>query len=173
MEHPARKNIRLKDYDYSQNGAYFVTICAINRDCIFGNILVGQGLCSCHLSAIGKIIEEEIIGLSKRYRPLEISKYVIMPNHIHLIINILNERQEQSPCPTLGNIVCSLKSITTKHANFMDNRPGRIIWQYRYHDHIIRDDSEYRQIWQYIDENPIQWELDEYNPQNNPKEILL
>jgi len=55
----------------------------------------------------------------------------------------------------------------------MDNRPGRIIWQYRYHDHIIRDESEYRQIWQYIDENPIQWELDEYNPQNNPKEILL
>ena len=95
MELPYRKSIRLKEYDYSQNGAYFITICTHNRERIFGDI-VGQGLCSCRLSPIGEIINNEILNIEKRYMGIKIDKYVIMPNHIHLIIQIHNEsRQEQ------------------------------------------------------------------------------
>ncbi len=112
MELQKRKLIRLKDYDYSQNGAYFLTICTHNRECLFGEIVVGQGLCSCRLSQIGNIVKEEVNALLIRYPNIIISNYVIMPNHMHMIIEI--ERQEQSPCPTIGDIICTLKSITTK-----------------------------------------------------------
>ncbi len=161
MELPKRKSIRLKDYDYSQNGAYFVTICTHNRECIFGEIVVGQGLCSCRLTQNGNIIGEEIDALLIRYPGIVISNYVIMPNHIHIIIQI--ERQEQSPCPTVGDVICTFKSITTKKSNLFDNVKGRKIWQFRYHDHIIRNEKEYLKIWQYIDTNPQKWEEDCYH----------
>ena len=99
-----------------------------------------------------------------------------MTNHIHMIISISgergfyrqyelsrklsSERQEQSPCPTIGNIICSLKSITTKKANKQHNTSGRKIWQFRFHDHIIRNEQEYQKISHYIDTNPQTWEND-------------
>ncbi len=155
---PKRKSIRLKDYDYSNNGVYFVTICTHDRKCLFGDIVVGQGLCSCRLSQIGNIVVEEIDALLIRYPTITISNYVIMPNHIHLIIEI--ERQEQSPCPTIGDIICALKSITTKKSNLCDNIKGCKIWQFRYYDHIIRNEKEYQKIWEYVDTNPRLWEQD-------------
>ena len=162
---PKRKNMRLKNYDYSQNGAYFITICSHNRECIFSEVLVGQGLCSCRPTPIGSIIEEEIIALPTRYPHLTVDKFVIMPNHIHMIIVIDAGRQEQSPCPTttIGDIVCALKSITTKRANQCDSEKGRKVWQFRYHDHVIRSKTDYLQIWTYIDENPVRWSEDVYH----------
>ncbi len=162
MEIAKRKSIRLKNYDYSWNGAYFVTICTYNRECILAEI-VGQGLCSCRFTNIGKIVEKEIKNLENRYKNILIPNFIIMPNHVHFIIEIDNNtRQEQSPCPTIGDVVCTLKSITTKEANLLDNTKGRKIWQYRYHDHIIRNEKEYQQIWQYIDTNTIKWQIDCY-----------
>ena len=160
-----RKQIRLPEYDYSQNGAYFVTLCAYNRLPLFGN--VGQGLCpclspKCDLTPIGQIIQDELTQIASRYPATKIDKYVIMPNHIHAIIIIGDGRQGQSPCPTLGDIIRVLKSISTKTANKMDNLPGRKIWQYRYYDHIIRNEQGYREIWRYIDDNPARWEKDRY-----------
>ncbi len=160
MELPKRKQIRLQKYDYSQNGAYFVTICTHNRKCLLGEIVVGQGLCSCRLSPIGNIVREEIDGLLIRYPGITISNFIIMPNHVHMIIEI--ERQEQSPCPTIGDVICTFKSITTKNTNLFDNVKGRKIWQFRYHDHIIRNENEYQKIWNYIDNNPLLWEKDLY-----------
>jgi len=165
---PKRKGIRLKGYDYSQNGAYFITICSHNRETIFAEISVGQGLCSCRTTPIGGIIEEEIIALPARYPYVAVDQYAIMPNHVHMTIMIdrmqQGWRQEQSPCPTgtIGDVVCALKSITTKRANQCDGMKGRKIWQARYHDRIIRDEAEYLKIWQYIDENPARWVEDVY-----------
>lgn len=202
MNLPKRKNIRLKGYDYSQNGLYFVTICAYKRQHLFGKI-VGQGLCSCRhqnidytsenfslqsaceLSSIGQIVEKEIINTEKRFKHISITDFIIMPNHIHMIIwinniheNNLNRsqckpRQEQSPCPTIGDFICALKSMSTKRANEKDNVKGRKIWQYRYHDHIIRNEKEYQVISKYICENPQKWEQDCYHPQNNKLEVQI
>ena len=165
MKHlPVRKNIRLKDYDYSQPGYYFVTICTVNRIAWLGDVNVGQGLCSCRLSEIGNMVEIELRRLGQRYDNLNIDKYVIMPNHVHAII-VLTQRREQSPRPTttLVDIVCVLKSITTKTFNKMNNTSGKTLWQSRFHDHIIRNDEEYQRLWQYIDENPARWNDDCYH----------
>ena len=173
MDLPKRKNIRLKEYDYSKNGAYFITICTHNRERLFGEF-VGQGLCSCRLpeivlSVMGKNISNELLQLEKRYQLMKINKYIIMPNHIHVIVVLDNDRlqnlyelQEQSPCPTIGDIICAFKSITTKQCNKSDNIIERKIWQPRFHDHIIRNDEEYKILWEYIDTNPLKWELDKY-----------
>ena len=159
MDLPKRKKLRLCGYDYSQNGAYFVTICTKDKAHILGE-LVGQGLCSCRLSPIGEIVEREINNISTRFDPVQVDKYVIMPNHIHVLLTINTQRQEQSPCPTTGDIICALKSLSTKAANAQDHISGRKIWQSRYYDHIVRNEEDYLKIWQYIDENPLKWEAD-------------
>lgn len=176
---PQRKNIRIKKFDYSSNGAYFITICAYQRKNIFGEITttdnnqnVGQGLCSCRLSPIGIIIDEEIQNLVKRYCNIEINKYVIMPNHLHMILCInksINQClwQEQSPCPTISDMVCTMKSIATKRVN--KTLIPQKIWQPRFYGHIIRGEADYLKIWKYIDTNQIKWELDCYYKQDNHK----
>ena len=137
---------------------------------LFGEIegVVGQGLCSCRLTPIGEIIEREWYSLAERYPHITFDNFVVMPNHIHAIISINWDseiRQEQSPCPThptIGDIICAYKSITTKLCNKNDNITGRKIWHFRFHDHIIRNQDEYQLIWQYIDENPVRWKEDRY-----------
>lgn len=113
-------------------------------------------------SEIGKIIDEEIKNLECRYSNIKIDNYIIMPNHVHLIITINQIRQEQSPCPTLFDIICTLKSITTKRANKTDNLSGRKIWQPRFHDHIIRCQDDYEKIWNYVEHNIAKWKTDKY-----------
>jgi len=160
-ELPIRKSIRLKDYDYSKPGYYFITICVEGRYEILGTIDVGQGLCSCRLSEAGDIAYTELYKLETRYKNMVIDKYVIMPNHIHAIIKI--ERREQSPRPTtVMDMMCAYKSITTKCYNKISGMTGKTLWQDRFHDHIIRDREDYQRIWQYIDENPQKWAEDRY-----------
>lgn len=159
---PVRKNIRLKDYDYSQVGYYFITICTRNRINWLGKIDVGQKLCSCRLSEIGIITETELFQLENRYSILKIEKHIIMPNHVHAIF-ALNERREQSPRPTtLMDMICTFKSVTSKAFNKASDTTARILWQSRFHDHIIRNEAEYQNIWQYIDTNPAKWKEDCY-----------
>lgn len=153
MELPKRKPTRLKGYDYSQNGAYFITICTNNRKCILSNI-VGEGLCALPkntLTYIGKEIEKTIQYINDNYNNVSIDKYVIMPNHIHLIIILDDSGGHRNP--PLQNIIGQLKSYTT-------NKYGNSLWQRSYHDHIIRGEKDYQKIWEYIDTNPIKWELD-------------
>ncbi|MEG1044002.1 MAG: transposase [Oscillospiraceae bacterium] len=152
---PKRKQIRLQGYDYSSNGAYFVTICTNNRQELLCEICRGGAL----LLPIGTICENEISQLQKRYM-IKIDKYVIMPNHIHMVIVIDEERAEQSPSPTISDIICTFKSLTTKLSNANDNITGRKIWQRSFHDHIIRNENEYQKICQYIDTNPQKWDED-------------
>lgn len=171
-----RKSIRLNGYDYSQVGAYFVTICTQIRAPLFWqrNSSVGQGLCLClpsesacppsfdppGLSALGHIVQNELEALPERFPSVILDKYVVMPDHIHVIL--IFTRQGQSPCPTLGAVVEAFKSITTKQINRYWETPGQKIWPFRYHDHIIRNEADYRRIWQYIDTNPEKWKDDCY-----------
>lgn len=108
MELPKRKPNRLKQYDYTLNGAYFITICTQNRKEILSEIIVGRGLApaECKLSEYGKIAEQELLNLEKRYAGVKIDKYVIMPDHIHAIISINNDiTAGASPRPTLSDMI--------------------------------------------------------------------
>ena len=156
---PKRKPTRLKGYDYSQNGAYFITICTNNKKCILGSI-VGQGLAPAeiNLSKYGKIVKEQLLDLENRYKTIKIDKFVIMPNHIHMILN-LNNTAGASPCPTISDVICSFKSLATRMCNISYSESQKI-FQTSFHDHIIRGEKDYRKIWEYIDTNVIRWEKD-------------
>lgn len=152
MELPKRKPNRLSDYDYSKCGAYFITICTKNRREMLCDVRATFGR-PLQLSEYGKIIQREIERIGAIYDNVVIDKYVIMPNHIHLIV-VLNENEGRPKvAPTISRIMQQFKGSITKQIGF-------IIWQKSYHDHIIRNECEYQKIWQYIDENPAKWEND-------------
>ena len=166
-ENPTRKHPRLKGYDYSQNGAYFITICVnVGRDVpgaphILGRI-VGDDVRDvpiCELSDYGRIVEKRIEEMNGVYDDMNVEKYVIMPNHIHLIICVNTDGgTSRTPSPTNAKIpgfISTFKRFTNKEC-------GISIWQRSYHDRIIRNDEEYLRIWKYIDENPIRWTEDQY-----------
>ena len=162
MDLPKRKPTRLKNYDYSQNGYYFITICSQNKAKIFGNI-VGEGSPLPKLSFCGKIVENAILSVNEKYPFVYPEKYVIMPNHIHIIFSVSNDGRG-NPSPTLANIVGWLKYKTTKQINSITGNIGNKIFQRSFHDHIIRGERDFLEIWNYIDENPQKWEDDElYN----------
>ena len=145
MDLPNRKNNRLQNYDYRQNGAYFITICTKDRKPILCNI-VGD---DAHIvpKKYGLILEKYIRNVE------EIEKYVIMPDHIHFIIRIDNGTMwASSPTKKVENIIRSLKILTTKEI-------GKPIFQRSYYDHVIRNQMDYAEIWQYIENNPVKWLL--------------
>ena len=154
MDLPKRKPTRLAGYDYGTPGAYFVTICTHNRKSALGHI-VGEGLCALpqnQLTPIGRETEKAIRYIHDRYDYVSIDKYVIMPNHIHLIVVLINNSGGHGS-PPLQTIIGQLKSYTT-------NIYGDILWQRSFHDHIIRGEKDYRKIWEYIDTNPQRWASD-------------
>lgn len=231
MEYPRRKPLRLKGYDYSQSGAYFLTICVGGRRAVLSDICGGEVL----LRPVGTIAEAELLRLQNRYS-VAIDKYVIMPDHIHMIMHVHRQTTrirtedamlcpmrpdrnppatgrggalprpmpprptrdewneappemwaeaspprptreewnevspetwmeappeagaEQSPAPTVGDILCAFKSITTKEINRYCNTLGQKLWQRSYYEHIIRNEQEYLNLWRYIEDNPRIWE---------------
>ena len=158
MNLPKRKPSRLKDYDYSQNGYYFVTVCTQNKAKIFGNI-VGEGSPLPQLSTQGKIVEKTLLSLNQKYPHINPEKYVIMPNHIHIIFSVNNDGRGD-PSPTIVNAVGWLKYNITKQINQNYNNIGNKIFQRSFHDHIIRGERDYLEIWNYIDTNPAKWKED-------------
>jgi len=165
---PIRKHPRLKKYDYSQNGYYHIIICTLNKQPILSKVVVGRGLAPAEieLSPIGVIVEEQLLKLSERYPYVNIDKYVIMPTHIHAIITLvitnINDAAGASPRPTVMDIVCAFKSISTRLCNKYDNVQGRQIWQESFYDEVIQTSEAYNNIWQYIDNNPAKWVEDRY-----------
>ena len=149
---PIRKENRLKDYDYSSCNTYFLTVCTKNKQPFFGNIVGAPiGRPYCELSEYGKIVDEAINNIEKKYIGVRLDKYVIMPAHIHLLITILPlAGGRQMGAPTVSNILNKLKGYVTKRIGFP-------VWQKLYYDHIIRDDTDYDAKWQYIDNNPSSW----------------
>lgn len=168
MNLPKRKKNRLRGYDYSSSGAYFITICTKNRACILSSVAVGDGSPVPLLKDTGKIVDDYIKLIPKKYPFAHIDKYVIMPNHIHFILTIekgesfdYGLRGTGNPSPTtVGEIIGWFKYQTTKCVNEKRKTIGQHIWQRSYHDHIIRNDEGYRDIYSYIDINPAIWEKD-------------
>ncbi|HZK24179.1 MAG TPA: hypothetical protein VFC74_02190 [Oscillospiraceae bacterium] len=157
---PKRKKLRLEYYDYRQHGAYFVTICTRGKQHLLGEISKQRNPSSAHdcvcLSRIGRVTEFEINKLSSIYDRVKIDKYVIMPNHLHLIIIINNVENGQTVfAPTLSRIIKQFKGSITKQI-------GYPLWQRSFYDHVIRSEQDYRAKWKYIDENPWHWQEDEY-----------
>lgn len=158
MNLPERKPNRLKEYDYSSNGAYFVTICTQDRKELLSRI-VGDGLSVPQLTQEGQIVNRYIDEISARYVGVRVDKYVIMPNHIHLLISIQNQNGTDDPSPTIGTIIGWFKYNVTKEINGCRNCIDKI-FQRSFHDHIIRNEQDYKEIWEYIDMNPLKWEED-------------
>ena len=156
MELPARKPTRLPNFDYSTPGAYFITICTKDRKCILGNIVGGGALDAPQMQTnhIGKMVEKYILSGNKTPY-VHVDKYVIMPNHIHMIL-LINNGASRASSPTnavIPRFVSALK-------RFCNQDTGFTIFQRSYHDHIIRNEQDYLRIWEYIDNNPVRWKED-------------
>lgn len=144
---PKRKNIRLKYYDYSKEGMYFITICVKDRIELLGQI---KRLNQIELSKEGKIVYTSLNNLKQTYTNIEIDEYVIMPNHIHLII-IIHEKNNL----TISRMIQQLKWGITR-------KIGTSIWQKSFYEHIIRNEKEHLKIKEYIQNNIINWKEDKY-----------
>jgi len=162
---PARKNIRLRGYDYSQNGAYYVTICVKDgHEILWEQKHVGAATCRPSLSHIGKIVDVAIQNIHQIYTCVIVDKYVIMPNHIHMILLMQNDNLEScvEECGRQIAAPTTISMIVRNMKRFASMQIGYSIWQRSYHDRIIRNEEEYQRIWKYIDENPLKREDDEY-----------
>ena len=162
-ELPKRKHTRLNNYDYSLAGAYFVTICTQNKRCTLSRI-VGRGLAPAETNEVeytsfGSIAEKQLLSLENRFSYLSVDQYVIMPNHIHVIFVLDNETAGASPRPTVMDIVCAYKSLTTMECKKIGL--SKKLFQTSFYEHIIRNQSDYEETVKYIYENPIRWYNDE------------
>ena len=165
-----RKTPRYQSIDYNSTGVYFITICTQNRQCILSHI-VGTGVLDCpqmELTEYGKIADKYIKQLNEFYHHLSIENYVIMPNHIHVLLWVKENKgatddgQSRTPVPTnveKANATCSQFVSTFKR--FCNKEYGQNIWQARFNDHVIRNREDYEKHEKYIQENPIHWYYDE------------
>ena len=157
---PKRKSIRLSEYDYSQNGAYFVTICTKDRRRLFG--AVGAD------SISARMVERTFREVVAQYKGIESPIFVVMPNHFHAILTI--ERADMESTPTISTVIQAFKRYSTVEYTKLVKQGlalpyNKQVWQRSFHDHVIRDQSDYDDIYRYIENNPTQWELDElYTP---------
>ncbi len=164
----------MKEYDYSQAGAYYVTINVQNRECLFGEIVNYEMV----LNDAGKMIEEQWLALLERFPNIELDVYQVMPNHSHGIIVVIENMDApliavQYKKPMLGDIVGAFKSITThEYIKGVDNKNWpqfyKRLWQRNYYEHIIRDEADLNRIRDYIQSNPANWDEDEENPNHKP-----
>ena len=150
MDKNDRKPTRLKDYDYSQSGVYFITICTNNMKCCLSDVGEGlRALPSIKLTEIGEEGKNSIEFTNNKYKSIHIEKYVVMPNHIHLLVSINNTTGGRGD-PPLQDVIRDIKSYTT-------HKYGSKLWQRSYYDHIIRNEEDYLYHIQYIEENPRKW----------------
>ena len=189
-----RRSIRLRGYDYSQAGYYFVTICCYQRQLLFGEIVNS----AMQLNQYGEIVENEWIKSSVIRPEIKLDEYIIMPNHFHgiVIINPVGAKG-LSPLPSssipthpsmkprsLSSLMTGFKSAVTKKINIIRNAPGTPVWQRNYygaykprpsrarsapHEHIIRNERSLNNIRQYIINNPLSWHVDQLHPDNPSK----
>ncbi len=181
-----RRSIRLKGYDYSQSGGYYVTIVTQNRECLFGDVVDGKMV----LNMFGKIIEYQWKRIPHFSPFVQLDAFQIMPNHFHGIIIItdivgamhsgdnlqkyengfsgnaspLQQRAHGTKPGSLGAIVQNFQSVTTRKINRIRKKVGQKLWQRNYWEHIIRNETDLNRIRKYIIENPLRWELDSENP---------
>lgn len=162
---PQRKTIRLQHYDYSENGLYFITICVQDRLCLFGNISDEK----MNLNNAGKMVETAYFELEQHFPTIKCLDYVIMPNHIHFILQI--ENSDKLTRHSLFDVIQRFKSRTNveyiKNVKQNNWQPfNRKLWQRGYYEHIIRNEKDYLTIAEYIENNPLNWIQDKlYMPE--------
>jgi REP-associated tyrosine transposase len=179
-----RRSIRLKGYDYSSEGGYYVTIVTWHRDCIFGEVVKPEFPSEAYvnLTALGKIADECWRAIPDHFPNVELGAHVIMPNHVHGIIVITDNGRgaallrpyDNDPYPhkinvkpgSLGVIVRSYKSAVSYRIHKEHNATG--IWQRNYYEHILRDEKDLQNKIDYIAANPMLWDEDDNNPRNDP-----
>ena len=166
---PNRRSIRLQGYDYSQGGAYFLTICTLKRECLFGEIVEEEIL----LNDWGQVTQRCWHDIPAHFPQVELDAFVVMPNHIHGIMVIdkgtacraPTGEQFGRPVPgSIPTIVRSFKAAVTKGINAYRQTPGEKLWQRNYWEHIIRNDREMNHIREYVQNNSAQWETDKLHP---------
>jgi len=168
-----RRSIRLQGYDYSQAGAYFITICTHNRECVLGEMVDGK----INLLSIGNIAHQFLVEIPKHFKNVELDEFAVMPNHVHgiIIINsdvgvqkfefLQKENQFQHIISaSIGSIIRTFKSAVTHWCK--ENGYENFRWQRNYYEHIIRNEDNLYLIREYIQNNPLKWEFDEENPGN-------
>ena len=188
--YPQRRDPRLKGWDYGQNGAYFITICTKNRRPILSSVSPPRdhslGVPLLRLLDSGVIVDRQIRMLGKAYPWLVLHHYVVMPNHVHLLLEVRNGASRTPPptdeergkamemVPKTGTVGAGLPDRPQNRAGqripmlistlkrFTNRDAGQELWQRGYHDHVIRGEEDFLRVWTYIDHNPLKWELDEY-----------
>jgi putative transposase len=165
-----RRTIRLPGWDYTADGAYFVTVCTNSRTDLFGEIVDGR----MHLNAVGDAVAGAWRWLSEQYSYVVLDEWCLMPNHLHGIVT-LTGRGGSRTAPTcqiivpprrktVGRLIGAFKTVSTKQINQLTNTPGAVIWQRNFWEHIVRDVAELDRIRDYIRENPTNWPADPLNP---------
>jgi len=184
-----RQSIRLRDFDYGDAGAYFITVCAWQRECLFGDVTDGL----MRLNELGVMMRDEWLRTPQIRSNVELDEFIVMPNHFHAILWIKNAdddvgatrwvahdrppktqtRATQRVAPTagppsgsVGAIIGQFKSAATKRINAMRGNPGSPVWQRNYFEHVIRGERGLYAVRHYITGNPAKWELDDNHPTN-------
>ena len=182
-----RRSIRLPGYDYRQPGAYFVTICAYQRQCVFGDVVDGQMV----LNQYGMIVADTYQWLCDHYSYLHTDEWLVMPNHFHAIMVITDQSRTDNDKPRrgvsrnapttrnaitinkqrkpLGRLIGAFKTVSTKKINTLRDAPGTKLWQRNYYEHIIRNQDAMDKIRNYIVNNPVSWSIDQLHPDNPSK----
>ena len=183
-----RRSVRLREYDYSLAGAYFVTICTWERECRFGEVVNGV----MRMNETGDLVQECWLAIPYHFDLVEFAESVVMPNHVHGIVIIIDPEPnitgttkkstalagtacraptvESFGKPVAGSlptIVRSFKSAVTKRINITRDNPGGPVWQRNYYEHVIRNEADYHRIAEYIESNPARWAEDPLHPSRN------
>lgn len=174
-----RRSVRLRQYDYTQAGAYFITLCTQGRECLFGEIVGDQMV----LNDIGQIVATEWERTREIRTEVELDAWVIMPNHLHVVVVISESANEIAAAKThlssptgesirtqgsikksLSSLVQGFKSATTTQINIMRGTPRVPVWQRGLYEHVVRHEADLQRIREYIADNPRRWAEDENNP---------
>jgi len=158
-EKPRRRSLRLRTYDYASPGAYFITVCTHRSACLFGRISDGV----VRLNALGTLVETCWQALPMHYLHAELDAFVVMPNHIHGILVLVDESSKRHGLP---EIVRAFKTFSSRRVNETRNSGGTQVWQRGYYEHVIRNERSLGRIQSYIETNPLRWELDKENSKN-------
>ncbi len=184
VDNPTRLgSLRIRGYDYRLPGAYFVTICAHRRKCMFGDVVRGE----MQLNAAGCVVQAAWFDLPRQYPGVACDVFVVMPNHVHGVLvfaageTIASElalsrhiAEATQPdrnlriAPTLGDVVRGFKARVARAIQRSSQTPGAPVWQRNYHEHVIRDEHALNRIRQYIDDNPRNWDADSEHPLASP-----
>jgi len=167
---PVRRSVRLRGFDYRAKGAYFITICTRNRECLLGSVVSDNIV----LSPIGEVVAAAWHAIPRHFPTVELGAFIVMPNHVHGIL-VLRDVGAKHASPlhlpprgtspgSLAAILQSFKSAASRGVNQQQGTPGRKLWQRGFYDHVIRDDEELNRLRRCIEDNLLRWALDEENP---------